>query len=172
MSVLEFISSLKWPVVVLVGIFVVSRGFKRNPDMGVWFRRWLDSRDVKAKGAGFELEATASRAVAAAASVAAASDERLVAELDASVTQADGEPASPAEVEGLRREAVETLMRDAASWGWEMAGMGFRTPPDPQVEWDIDGYPTIRYGAGGLISRTVVSHPGLARERASEPHAD
>jgi len=142
-SVLEFIAALKWPVVVLVALGVVSRGFKRNPDMGRWFRGWLDSRDVRGKIGPTEFEATASRAVEAAAGIAAASDEHIADNLAASLGQAG--TAQSDGVHQLRREAVEALMRDSAKWGWVSAQMGFRSPPDPDIRWQEDGRPNILY---------------------------
>ncbi|BBB01058.1 hypothetical protein RVR_8297 [Actinacidiphila reveromycinica] len=161
MSVLEFISSLKWPVVVLVGIFVVSRGFKRNPDMGAWFRRWLDSRDVRGRVGPAEFEANLN-ATRDALVTAAASDDVLAA---ADQPVSDLLVPSP-DTTALRRDAVEVVMRTAARWGWDMADMGFRNPPVPVIQWDDDGTPKILFGEGAsrnptpMADRYVPEWPG------------
>lgn len=160
MSVLEFISSLKWPIVLLVMLAVLVRGIKRNPEFGEWLRNWLDRRDVSAKFGGLaEVQASSKNAVEQAAAVSAASDYELTAIAAEAEPQRVMDPElmgyDPAE---LRREVVEDLMRTSAQWGWEMAQMGFRTPPDPHIEWSDSGTPHILFGSGsgGGITRTVV----------------
>lgn len=159
MSVLEFISSLKWPFVVLVALLVMSRALRKSPGLGEWARSWLDKRDVRGKVGPAEFEATASQAaVEQAAAVTAASDEELAAIVAAEPQQEapDTAPASQPDVSVMRRENVESLLRASAQWGWEMAQMGFRTPPDPHVQWTEDGRPEILYGAGTPITRALV----------------
>jgi len=99
-------------------------------------------------------------AVEQAAAVTAASDEELAAIAAVGPQEDDQDPegAQP-DLSVMRREVVEDLLRTSARWGWEMAQMGFRTPPNPQVQWTGDGKPEILYGAGtsasGLIAATL-----------------
>ena len=60
--------------------------------------------------------------------------------------------ARAAEHEKARRELIEKLMTDAARWGYEMAGLGFRTAPRPVLQWSDDGKPTILYGEGERLN--------------------
>lgn len=64
----------------------------------------------------------------------------------------EGVRARGAEQELARRELIEKLMTDAARWGYEMAGLGFRTPPRPVIQWSDDGKPTILYGEGERLN--------------------
>jgi hypothetical protein len=53
------------------------------------------------------------------------------------------------EGEARRREQIERLIAEAAQWGYEMAAIGFKTPPRPVIEWTPEGEPQILYGEGG-----------------------
>ena len=48
----------------------------------------------------------------------------------------------------LKRETVERIMRSSAEWGHNMAVLGFRTTPIPQITWKDDGMPQIQFGVG------------------------
>ncbi|MER5462426.1 hypothetical protein ABT010_17430 [Streptomyces sp. NPDC002668] len=52
-------------------------------------------------------------------------------------------------------------MGNAAQWGFEMAQMGFRRPPDPQVRWTDGGTPEIMFGASRL--KVVIDEEEWAR---------
>jgi hypothetical protein len=45
-----------------------------------------------------------------------------------------------------RREAMESVIRESAAWGFDMAHLGFTTRPIPVIEWDHNGRPAILYG--------------------------
>jgi hypothetical protein len=61
--------------------------------------------------------------------------------------------------EAARRGAIEKIIRDSAGWGWDMAGIGFKSRPLPVIEWTSDGSPRILYGEGksGRPGWTLVS---------------
>lgn len=179
MSVLEFISSLKWPIVVLVLIATVWRAFKKHPGAGRWFADYLESRDLRGKAGPVEFEAMTKAAVEQAAAITAASDEELAA-IAGPAEQAlfDEEPSRP-DPTVLRREVVEGLMRTSARWGWEMAQMGFRTPPNPHIEWSEDGHPSIMFGSGTALEQMLAARPPthltpaeIARRAAEAPQPE
>jgi hypothetical protein len=63
-----------------------------------------------------------------------------------------------------RRRRIERLMDETAAWGWEMAALGFKSPPKPVVTWgDGENVPTIRYARGGITDQSV----GLWRQAAA-----
>jgi hypothetical protein len=152
MSVLEFISSLKWPIVVLVVLAWASRAPNKHPDLARRLAAYLDRRDIRGKAGPVEFEAITPAAIVQAA---AASDDEL-AVLAAEDQDSEEETRSRPDLSILRREVVEQLLHSSAQWGWEMAQLGFRTPPDPQVRWTDDGRPEILYGREGPVSRAVV----------------
>jgi hypothetical protein len=158
MSVLEFISSLKWPVVLLAMFFWIARALKKNPGFRDWFKHWVENHDFRGKIGPAELEAFSRESELVQA--AAATDEELaeLAGADRPGTEDVPTAVTTTAVAALRREVVEEVIRSAAQWGWETAHMGFRTPPNPRVEWTDDGRPVIRFGegTGDLISRTIV----------------
>ena len=47
--------------------------------------------------------------------------------------------------------AIESIMRESAAWGFQMAQLGFKTVPVPIVEWTDDGRPIIKYARGGSV---------------------
>lgn len=53
--------------------------------------------------------------------------------------------------EAARREAIEKIIRDSAGWGWDMAGIGFKGRPTPNIEWTSDGSPRILYGESATV---------------------
>jgi hypothetical protein len=153
-SVLEFIASLKWPITVLVALFVVTRAFTSDPGKGQALADWLNKRNVRANIGGQELEFTMAGTEDAAATVTAP-DEQLAASIAGSTEPGTGSgiavPTDEAVVQ-MRREAAEELMRNAARWGWDAAQMGFTTPPVPQIDWQGDR-PVIRFGIGARTSQ-------------------
>lgn len=158
MSVLEFFSSLKWPIVLLAVFFWIARALKRNPGFADWLKRWLEHRDVRGKIGFTEFEALMpSKDIVQAA---AATDEELAALAGRQDPVSSEGPADDTAnaLTALRREVVEEVIRMSAQWGWDTAKMGFRTSPDPQVIWTEDGRPEIQFGVGASvpISRTFV----------------
>jgi hypothetical protein len=83
-----------------------------------------------------------------------ASGPSLVADRDSGrIIETEGvvrvnESAPSAAEERDRRRATESLIRESAEWGWQMAQIGFRRPPVPQIEWTAEGAPIIKYGIG------------------------
>lgn len=120
MSVLEFIASLKWPVVVLVLLGYGSRTMKKHPNLRKWIAAYVEKRDVRGKMGPAEFEAI-TPATSAIVRAAVASDVELAA--------IAGEQTSTPDTSVLRREVVEDLLRSSAQWGYEMAQIGMRTPP-------------------------------------------
>lgn len=114
MSVLEFISSLKWPIIVLTVLIYGARTMKGHPDIWTWLKEWLDRRNINAQVLGAQLQTTDSAAPTAAVT---APDTAL--------------PAGQAQE--IRREAAEQLMRQAAIWGWHAHRVGAEVPV-PQIE--------------------------------------
>ncbi|MFJ1554358.1 hypothetical protein [Streptomyces mirabilis] len=164
MSVLEFISSLKWPIVVLViGLTAMSQ-LRRSPATRSSLAEWFRRRNFRVQVAGQELEMTLADTVDNM-TAAASGDGQLAAyvqgpresgksnEVD---PNSRDEPTGETDLTGLRRSAVEAVMRNAAQWGWEMAQLGFRSPPDPQVRWTDDGTPEIMFGTGSSNRLRVV----------------
>lgn len=83
------------------------------------------------------------------------------------VGDGDGLPESPADahahervdetaVERERRRAVERAFAEGASWGYDMAKIGFRSRPRPVIEWTSDGHPIIKYGVGDDGTRAAM----------------
>lgn len=141
MSVLEFISSVKWPITLLILVGFTSWRVRRNPNLAETFKSFVMSRNFRLQAFGADVEATTAE-TAAAGGLAARTDDELAQVADPS---APGQP----DVAQIRREAVESLMTSAAQWGWSMAQMGFKTPPNPAIQWNADGQPEIAFGSGG-----------------------
>ncbi|MFI0897102.1 hypothetical protein [Streptomyces sp. NPDC020983] len=158
MTVLEFISSLKWPVALLAVFFWIARALKKNPGFRNWLKRWLENRDVRGKIGFAELEALHRGSEVVQAAVATDEELAELARSDQSGADDNATTDTTSAVTALRREVVEEVIRTSAQWGWDTAHMGFRNPPDPQVEWTDDGRPVIRFGMGAPdpISRTIV----------------
>lgn len=153
MSVLEFISSIKWPIVALVALAVVARGSKKHPGWREWIKKYIEGRDISGRAGPFELQ-TSTPGGQAIVQAAASSDEQVAqAAREALTATPDGTSGgAPVDVAALRRDLVEEVIRNAAQWGWEMAGMGFRSPPVPYVRWSAEGEPEIRFGASAEVS--------------------
>jgi len=114
MSVLEFISSLKWPFVVLTILGYGARTVKGHPGVWTWLKEWLDRRNINAQVLGAQLQTTDSTAPTAA------------------VTAPD--TALPiGQAQEIRREAAEQLMRQATIWGWHAHRVGAELPV-PKIE--------------------------------------
>ncbi|GGW15073.1 hypothetical protein GCM10018980_40530 [Streptomyces capoamus] len=165
MSVLEFISSLKWPVVVLVIGLTAMVQLRRSPVARSSIIAWFKGRNFRMRVAGQEFETTIPSPLDMVDNMttAASGDAQLAARSprERGTPAEDNEPrggTAPVETEltGLRRSAVEAVMRDAAQWGWQMAQMGFHSPPDPEVQWTEDGTPQIMFGAGSSGRLRVV----------------
>lgn len=50
--------------------------------------------------------------------------------------------------EGARRLAMERVIRESAGWGYDMATLGFKSRPVPEIIWDDQGRPQILYARG------------------------
>lgn len=155
MSVLEFVAAWKWPVVVLVALLYSRWALRKNPSLTAWLKKLVEKRDVTAELGPAKLQLS-TPATQADVLTAAASDEELK---DAALEELAAQPGGDVDFDGLdlagvRQSAIEAIMRDAARWGWEMAQIGFRTPPEPQIIWDRDGQPRIIFGRGSGIAPT------------------
>ncbi|MET9120188.1 hypothetical protein [Streptomyces sp. NPDC004528] len=164
MSVMEFISSLKWPIVVLIIGLTAMRQLRRSPETRSSLAEWFRRRNFRVQVAGQELEMTLADTVDNM-TAAASGDGQLAAYAQGpgegrASNEADPapkeDPTGETDLTGLRRSAVEAVMRNAAQWGWEMAQSGFRSPPDPQVRWTDDGTPEIMFGTGSSNRLRVV----------------
>ncbi|MFI2202680.1 hypothetical protein ACH47Z_18245 [Streptomyces sp. NPDC020192] len=141
MSVLEFISSVKWPITLLILVGFTSWQSKRNPGISETIKSFVMSRNFRLQAFGADVEATKAETTAAAAGeLAARTDEELAQAAQPTTT---GQP----DVAQIRREAVEAVMTSAAQWGWAMAQMGFKNPPNPAIQWNADGQPEIGFAS-------------------------
>ncbi len=52
----------------------------------------------------------------------------------------------------LKRDTVERIIRSSAEWGHNMAVLGFKTTPIPQITWNEGGTPQIQFGVGSKQS--------------------
>jgi hypothetical protein len=145
-NVLEFISSLKWPVVVLVLVGSGARAVKKHPGFGKWLREWFDRRNANLRFGPAEGSLTLPQETATAVRTATASDEQLAAP----------------DPTGQRQEAVEIIMRDAARWGWQMAHRGLPSTLVPVIRWTDDGRPEILYGRPPSSPREMFVRPDPA----------
>ncbi|MFF3871211.1 hypothetical protein [Streptomyces sp. NPDC001978] len=161
MSVLEFISSLKWLVTLLILVVFISWRARRNPDLSNTLKTFVMSRNFRLQAFGADVEATRAEVeTAVAGALAARTDEELA---EAAEPAASGEP----DVAQLRREAVEAVMTSAAHWGWSMAQMGFKNPPNPAIRWDEEGQPKIVFGSSDLTRRVIPA--AWARRTLKDP---
>lgn len=136
----------------------MTRAFKRDPEKGKALARWLNSRNVRANIAGQELELTMAGSERAAATVTAPDEQLAAAITGIAAPDSESETAVPTDeaVVQMRREAAEELMRSAARWGWDAAQMGFKTPPEPQIDWQ-GNRPVIKFGIGAQTQRMAHS---------------
>ncbi|WP_280877907.1 hypothetical protein [Streptomyces pseudovenezuelae] len=134
---MEFISSLKWPITVLILAVGAYWTVKRNQGLKVELKQFLATRNVRAVVGGQELEFTHAEAAVA---LAAQPDEHLMRLEEESGVRT---LATTSEVTRLRRGAIEGIMRDAAVWGWRVGRTGSERPPNPVIRWTEDGVPEI-----------------------------
>ncbi|MBY8882042.1 hypothetical protein [Actinacidiphila acidipaludis] len=164
MSVLEFISSLKWPVTLLILAVGLGRWWHRSPDARASFREWIANRDIRLHLGGQELEATLADTTGSMAA-AAASDEQISALAH--------EPGGPeVELEELlrwRRDAVEDVMRSAALWGFELGKSGVPRLPATTVTWSENGEPSINIPAWPTHWDLVGQERALLHAMAQRP---
>ncbi|MGI5515314.1 hypothetical protein [Streptomyces sp. CA-106131] len=174
MSVLEFISSLKWPVTLLILVGFTSWRARRNPELSKTLKTFFMSRNFRLQAFGADVEATRAEVeTAAAGALAARTDEELA---QAAEPPASGEP----DVAQLRREAVEAVMTNAVHWGWTVARMGFQNPPNPVIQWNAEGQPKIEFGTAPMNrarevainrrwARSIVDHYEREHRAAATP---
>lgn len=168
MSVLEFIAAVKWPITVLLLAGFVTWRTRRNPAWLTWLKDLISERNLRLNIGGQEVELTAAEA---AVRTATQSD----VELGGAVEDASAEGGK--DVTAIRREAVETVMVEAAHWGWNMAQLGYNSPVDPGIKWDDDGHPRILFTQRALsddearmaaiLRRMKHSRNGSERERVT-----
>ncbi|MDH6141144.1 hypothetical protein P3T35_003157 [Kitasatospora sp. GP30] len=171
MSWLQFIADIKWAVVALVALAVVSRKMKRvSPETRQAVRDSLLTRKLRVKLGDAEAELGEKQQLAEAVSAAAASDEELQAQIQ-QITS--GEP-SPEEVQQVRRSAIDEIIRQTVHLTWEIRNFNFVLPPIPHVEWDEDR-PRVTYGGGSegerhraLMAAAVNAHPASVERRWME----
>lgn len=165
-SVLEFITSIKWPVTVLLLAGVVLLALRRSPDTRRSMAAWLNRRNIRLHFAGQEIEATIDQ-IQGSMDVAAENDSALAASVVRSELQpAEGAAAepSPAAVEFARRAAIENVLRNAANLGWQWARSGKNQPPLVEVSWNADGQPTLAFrDSGNLGVQNLVTVAALER---------
>ncbi|WP_042435599.1 hypothetical protein [Streptacidiphilus anmyonensis] len=149
MSILQFVVDTQWSlmllVLVVVGIVWVRR---MSPETRRVVRGALMARGVKASVGSVSLEVGAPANVETLAT-AAATDDQLTKELEPSESETTEE-----QVQQIRRDAVERLMREAAEWGWTTAQVGFTNPPVPQIAWNGD-HPEINYAFSSMEQATL-----------------
>lgn len=141
MSVLEFIAAIKWPVTVLILAFTAGRWWHRSPEARTTFRSWIEGRNIRLSVAGQQLEATLADAQRTLIAATGSDDELAQAEPESTADEDEGDR-SHVSVTMRRREAVEAVLRSAATLGWEAAG-GSRPTPYVQVSWSPEGEPSI-----------------------------
>ncbi|WP_210587153.1 hypothetical protein [Streptomyces sp. GESEQ-35] len=147
MSVLQFISSVKWPLLILILVAFSWWRLRKNPVLAATLQKVLEGRSVRISLAGQEVELTR---VEEAAAIAASSDAEIIR---AATTDGDGEgglATDEIDVVQFRRAAVEQLMARAAEWGWNAAREGFRYRPRPAIKWNLDGQPEIGFATGTI----------------------
>lgn len=138
MGALEFVSSIKWPVTVLLLAGLATRALRRNPAARASIGYWLRSRNVRLRLFGQEID-TSVATTQGSMDVAAEDDLGLAVAVGGG---SEGDPDS-ADVEIVRRAAVESVMRSAARLGWQLAQDGRQTPPELTVRWTEDGHPRL-----------------------------
>lgn len=142
MTYLQFFASLKWPLLVLILAGLVAIGIKRSsPATRAALRSAVATRGLKVGLPGGIDVDWAAPGSADAVQQAAAPDDQLI---ELATTRGETAPTTE-QVQVLRRDAVERVMREAAFWGYSMAKTGFRNPPVPKITWDGDR-PQISYG--------------------------
>jgi hypothetical protein len=153
-SILQFIVDTQWSllflVLVVVGIVWVRR---MPPETRLVVRGALMARGIKASVGSVSVEVGAPANVETLAT-AAATDDQLTKELEPSESETAED-----QVQQIRRDAVEQIMREAAEWGWNMAQIGFKNPPIPQITWNGDT-PQIDYGFSPMETQLIRMNSG------------
>lgn len=170
MSVLQFISSIKWPITVLLLSGWISWRAKRNANWGALAKGLIERRNLRLNIAGQELEISGvQEAVEAAALAATASDKDLT-------EASQGNGVEGPDVSQIRREAVEAIMQKAATLGWFAGASGEALPPGLALRWQDDGSPDLvtvinrpRQGARARVLARALENLVSNRDR---PHGD
>lgn len=164
MSTLEFVSSIKWPVTVLILAAMATVVLKRSPgtrqSVGTWFSR----RNLRLNVGGQEFEATVAEtqgSIGAAISLDSELAEAAGRSPEAGAEeQSSGSASADREVETQRRKTVGALARNAVRLGW-LWGRGEHGASEPltSVTWDPAGNPMLRVipkdGAAAEIQRVL-----------------
>lgn len=161
MSVLEFISSIKWPVTVLLIAAMVTLRVKRNPNILKRLGAWFSGRNIRLNVVGQEFEATIAE-IQGSMDAATSPDSELV-ESVALASGPEGERPTPGagqteqEVESARRQAVARVARTAVRLGWHWArGEEGSSEPVVHVRWNQDGHPSLRVFSAEDSAREVM----------------
>lgn len=156
MSVLEFISSVTWPITVLLLVTVGYVIIKRDKGLRAFIKHVISNRDMRMSAPGLDIEFTRAES---AAELAAQPDEQLlqvVSDSGAAVGINDGS-IEPRDATLLRREAVEEVLREAAELGWHFAKTTNGGPPELAIRWDEDGRPDVVYDMGATMQKPPVT---------------
>jgi hypothetical protein len=152
-TTLQFLASLKWPLLILILAGLVTVAIKRaSPETRAAFRHALLNRSLKVSVAGASFEAGAPTPQEALA-LATAPDAQIAAS-----AAAGQEDATPEQVEMIRREAVDYLTRTAASMGWRAGLAGASSPPIPVwptlIPWSAEATARLRAEEGRMNNET------------------
>ena len=79
--------------------------------------------------------------------------------------------AGAAERESKRRAAVEKVIAESASWGYNMAKIGFQGTPAPVIQWDMAGRPQILYARSEESQIPAAGHGLVVRGASNEAAA-
>jgi hypothetical protein len=140
-SWLQFIADIKWALVALIVTLLIARALKKaTPETRTAFRDAMTNRKLRAKFGDSEVEL--GDRLTEAVTVVAASDAQLQERLQDDAS----EPATPEELQQVRREALDQIIRQTVALTWTIRHEPFDLPPVPHVEWDGDR-PTVTYGA-------------------------
>jgi uncharacterized membrane protein YccC len=138
-GILEFISSLRWPITVLV---LAGGGYwaaKHNKGLQQTLREMFTKRNMRLNLGGQEFEISGVAEIAETAALAAQSDAQLAR------MAAEEDSPRRSDVTEMRRDLLELVVQSAAHWGWRAAKAGVEMPPEPIVTWTEDGVPEIRF---------------------------
>ncbi len=142
MSILEFIAAVKWPLVVLIVVGLATLLVVKYESLREALKQALDRIESLKVG---NVEVTLGAVLRAA-------------QLSDQTFNAQG--VEGADVQQLRREAVEEIIRRASAWGWSAARMGtWQREPEPIVRWDGDE-PVIQFG----VASAAESHSRMLQE--------
>jgi hypothetical protein len=179
----EYVKALTWPLVATLGYLAlrdliherlqrmsrVSLGGIADIDFAA--QDALLEREAREVAAAIVPDATASaKATAITPPIARQRDEATLAKHQEEVEQARRTAYEEAVELGrrrqeqelkVRRDAVETALKAGAKWGYNMA-VQYAEPPEPIIEWDAEGQPTISGAHGRRHSVSTSSQGGLA----------